>query len=422
MRQQTKINSPRIEALQNELESGNEAALSEFWCEVSSFGTPLIEPIVGDDKYLLVTFLWRGVQDLRNVVVVDGIAGADFVANQLTHLTGTDLWYKSYRARKDIRTVYTFSINDPLLSEDDPNWAKHNSAVFTPDSLNPRIFLEEDSILEMPNAPPEPWIIPHPETPAGQVSQFRFNSQLLQNERDVWIYTPPGYDPAQGPYSWLLLNDGGAYVALPTPTIFDNLRAVGRIPPVVVIFVGIVPGARIRELGCNETFLAFLCEELLPWVRERYAISSDPHQAAIGGVSAGGLMAAFAALRHPEVFGNVLSQSGAFWWMPGFDENKLAPEGVEQNWLIRQFVERERLPLRFHLSVGMLEGELRPRKVRAGMLAINTHLRDVLEAKGYEVAYMEFPGGHDFVGWRGVLPEAIQWLFGQGNHPETGGK
>jgi pimeloyl-ACP methyl ester carboxylesterase len=67
------------------------------------------------------------------------------------------------------------------------------------------------------------------------------------------------------------------------------------------------------------------------WVRERYAIRSDPRQAVIGGVSAGGLMAAFAALRHPEVLGNVLSQSGAFWWLPGFDENKLAPEGIEQN-------------------------------------------------------------------------------------------
>ena len=417
----TEMISPRIHALQKELESGNEAVLSEFWREISRCGTPLIEAIAGDEQHLLVTFLYRGAQDVHNVVVVDGIAGADFIANQLTRLPGTDLWYKSFRARKDIRTVYSFSVYDPLLGEDDPDWAKHDSAVFTLDPLNPRIFFGEDSVLELPDAPPEPWVIRHPEIPAGQVGKSRFYSRYLQNERDLWIYTPPGYDPAKGPYPWLLLNDGGAYFELPTPAILDNLQAAGRIPPVVAIFVGIVPGARTRELGCNETFLDFICQELLPWVREHYAISSDPRLAGVGGVSAGGLMAAFAALRHPEVFGNVLSQSGAFWWMPGFDENKLAAEGVEQNWLIRQFVKSERLPLRFHLSVGLLEGDLRPREVRSGMLAINSHMRDVLEAKGYEVTYVEFPGGHDFVGWRGVLPEAIQWLFGHGIHNEAGG-
>jgi len=47
------------------------------------------------------------------VVVVDGIAGDDFFANQLIRLPGTDLWYKTYRAASDTRTVYTFSINDP---------------------------------------------------------------------------------------------------------------------------------------------------------------------------------------------------------------------------------------------------------------------------------------------------------------------
>jgi Enterochelin esterase, N-terminal len=160
--------SPKIHALKKELELGNNAALGDFWREISACGTPLVEPIEGDDQHLLVTFLWRGAQEIRNVVVVDGIAGSDFLANQLTHLPGTDLWYKSYRARKDIRTVYTFSINDPLLSEDDPDWASHDSAVFTPDPLNSRLFFGEDSLLELPDAPPEPWIIPHPEIPFPQ--------------------------------------------------------------------------------------------------------------------------------------------------------------------------------------------------------------------------------------------------------------
>ena len=92
--------------------------------------------------------------------------------------------------------------------------------VFTPDPLNPRLFLGEDSLLELPDAPPEPWVVPAPEVPAGQVSHYRCSSQLLQNERDVWIYTPPGYaNPQKGPYPWLMFTDGGGYVDLPTPTI-----------------------------------------------------------------------------------------------------------------------------------------------------------------------------------------------------------
>jgi hypothetical protein len=37
----------------------------------------------------------------------------------------------------------------------------------------------------------------------------------------------------------------------------------------------------------------------------------------------------------------------------------------------------------------------------------NRHLRDVLLAKGHEVHYQEFPGGHDLVNWRASFPDAV---------------
>jgi hypothetical protein len=49
------------------------------------------------------------------------------------------------------------------------------------------------------------------------------------------------------------------------------------------------------------------------------------------------------------VFGNVLSQSGAYWWRPDADP--------EWEWLPRRYAERERLPVRFYLDVG--DGERR---------------------------------------------------------------
>ena len=78
--------------------------------------------------------------------------------------------------------------------------------------------------------------------------------------------------------------------------------------------------------------------------------------------------------------------------------------------LIRQFVESERLPLRFHLDVGSYDFNGQP-ELHSNILMANRHLRDVLQAKGYELDYVEFSGGHDFVGWRRALPAAIRWLL-----------
>ena len=57
-------------------------------------------------------------------------------------------------------------------------------------------------------------------------------------------------------------------------------------------------------------------KELIPWVRANYNITHDPAQTVVGGFRAGGLAACYMALRYANIFGNVLSQSGAVWWSP----------------------------------------------------------------------------------------------------------
>jgi len=37
--------------------------------------------------------------------------------------------------------------------------------------------------------------------------------------------------------------------------------------------------------------------------------------------------------------------------------------------------------------------------------------RDVLIAGGYDVKYLEFAGGHDFLEWRKTLPDALRWAL-----------
>ncbi len=48
-----------------------------------------------------------------------------------------------------------------------------------------------------------------------------------------------------------------------------------------------------------------------------------------------------------------------------------------------------------------------------GTLESNRHMRDVLLAKGYEVHYQEFIGGHDYLSWRGLLADGLIALIGQ---------
>jgi enterochelin esterase-like enzyme len=237
---------------------------------------------------------------------------------------------------------------------------------------------------------------------------------LLANEREIAVYTPPGYSKDAKPYGVVVLFDEKAYLdenLIPTPTILDNMIADRRIPPVVAILIDNGEGvARLRELGCNRPYADFLSSELMPWARRMYNITADPGQTLVGGSSLGGLAAACTALWHPETFGNVLSQSGSFWWTPpksdkpfDFDSN------AEPDWVAKQFIASPKLPVRFYMDAGT--DELDFSGLGGGILAPNRNLRDVLLAKGYEVHYQEFAGGHDYLSWRGTLADGLFLLM-----------
>lgn len=409
--------SPRLAALQRTLAAPDGAALAAFWREVADLGTPLIEPIEGDPRHALLTFLWHGDAHTRNVAVVDGPGGGEPGENLMKRLRGTDIWYITYRVRTDLRSKYRLAPNDSLLPESDVTDWVARTVNWRTDPLNPRVFHSggdpdnpEDrgwavSMVELPDAPPTPYLAPLRGVPAGRVERHRLRSKLLRNERRIWVYTPPGYAPDGPPCDLLVLLDGqAALTAMPTPTILDNLLAEGRVPPFVAVLLDNIGGlTRLREYLCSEPFSAFLARELLPWVRRRYRVADDPGRVILGGQSAGGLAASFAALRHSDVFGAVLSQSGSYWWRPEGDD--------EHEWLARQYVASPRLPLRFYLDVGVLETVTTPGDGPTQLLA-NRHMRDVLQARGYPVTYAEFNGGHDFLAWRRTLADGLIALAG----------
>jgi len=416
-----KLESPRLELLRKELESGNRAALEGFWDELAKRGAPMIEQIKGDDHYLLLTFLWRAKEETRNVVVFGGVAGTEFSKNQMSRLLDTDLWYKTYKVRSDARFSYNLSPNDSLLSFGEINLKDQKEVLkristFKTDPLNPKTYLgfPPTSLVELPDAPAQPWIKRLPDVPAGKVEEKRLKSAILNNERKAWVYTPPGYRIDGEVYGLMVLFDGFAYTQLvPTPVILDNLFAKGLIPPLVaVVLDNPTPTSRNDELPCNERFADFLAKEAVTWMRKNYHVTSDPSRTIVAGSSYGGLAATFAGFRHSEIFGNVISQSASLWWKPDGD--------AEPEWLTRQFVASAKLPVRFYMDVGLMERGLTPDD-GPDQVVVNRHLRDVLQAKGYFVHYREFNGGHEYLNWRGTLADALLVLAGKGSS-ETKGK
>jgi enterochelin esterase family protein len=396
--------SPRLAALSRTVREGGPDALDRFWAEVKG-KLPLVEPAPADGGARLVTFLWRGGPQTRRVDLVGGMPLGR--PKPLSRLGDTDLWYWTERVPKDARFGYGFV----------ENAAPGARARLRPDPLGARTYAEQ-SVAELPDAPPQPWSEPREGVPRGKLEAHRVPSAALGADRRVTVYTPPGYDPRGGENGLLVVFDGEScggdlegFNPIPGPVILDNLIARGKIRPAVALFVE-SGETRDCDLGCHPPFAEFVAGELVPWARSRYRVSPDPGRAVVCGFSRGGLGAAYCALRHPEVFGNVLALSGAFWWYPEADRDARVPPAArplldltrEPGWLTRQFADGPRVPVRFYLEAGRFEERIREESWR---------LRDVLRAKGCDVAYREHNGGHDYAAWRGSFADGLLALAGK---------
>ena len=410
------FDSPRLAALAKKLMAGEREALNRFWNELAD-KAPLVEPVADDPRASWVTFVWRGDAKTRRMNVQGGPSSGDW-ANWMKRLGDTDLWYRTDRVPVDSRFVYCFQVNRPIRFPKE-SWKLPPIAPPLADPLNPRKNSSGDgSIVELPAAPPEPWLHVQPGTPKGALREHQITSKILRDakpgfdhERRFLVYASPNHDSdvprPKAARGLLVLFDGQGWRSpeMPVPDMLDHLIAAGTIPPVVVVFV-YQTAERAREVDGSEPFADFVAKELVPWVRTNYAdISPDPARTAVGGISGGGLQAILCGFRHNAVFGNVLSLSAGIGWSPGFLDERL---DEEPGALTRRFVAAERLPLRFYVAAGKFEHWHLP----YSLLAENHRFRDVLQAKGYEVRYREFSGGHDRLGWRGPFVEGVGFLMG----------
>jgi len=407
--------SQKVNALRNQVEAGRLQAVPRFWATVSRIGSPLIEPIPGVKDFSLLTFLWRGDDRTRNVVVFDGIAGFD-AKDQMIHLAGTDVWYKSYRVRNDARFAYNLSPNDSLESFDDiksDEQMQKRLAMLQVDPLNPRrcpttfgSHGAQSSYVELPNAPPLLWERPLKGIRRGKVEVGSINSIFLGRDKKLWVYTPAGFSHTGKRYPLLVIFDGDRNVEW-IPKILDLLITERKLPPIVAVMTDqSVPSIRREELPCNSRFADFVAKELVPWSRSKYRATMQPQDTTVAGSSYGGLASIFVGLTHSDVFGNVISLSGSFWWKP--------EEDTQPQWLKRQVSRSPKLPLRFYLEVGLMEGY--PMQIEA-----NRQMAETLTAKGYPLEYHEYDGGHSFLNWSEGMTRGLQYIMKTRRQPTSTG-
>jgi len=385
------------------------AGTDAFWALVSQQGAPLVEPRT--DSNVVLTFLARGLE--RN----GRILGAPSNDHEfLERLGDSDIWFKSFVVPYSTRLSYKIARDIPEFDADARARRVAILATAQADPLNPNVWPDDapdiynqKSVIELDHAPEQPGMAGNASN-KGTLWDFEFDSPVLGNKRTITLYRPYGFDPGNEKNVLLVLFDSREYrETVPTPAILDNLIEQGVLPPVSVAFIANPDGdARGRELPGNPVFADVLANDLMPVVFERFGTNFASNRIVIGGSSYGGLASMTIAMRHPELFGNVLSMSGSFWWSPD------GTPADQNEYVSYHLAHTDKRPVRIFMMAGLFEtgrGDV------AGILESNRHLRDVLLAKEYDVTYREYAGGHDYLVWRGALADGLITLFGPAHGP-----
>lgn len=256
-------------------------------------------------------------------------------------------------------------------------------------------FGNVNSVFWMPDWVDTPLAMEQPGVRRGQITTHTVDGQryVVGNMRTVHLYRAP----VDVPTPLLVVFDGSGYLErAKLATIVDNLIAQGRIAPISMAMID--PGGigRTVEYACSDATVAFIMYCVLPLARQHLNlidVAAAPGQYSIMGASMGGLMSLYTALRAPEVFGRVLSESGAF------RGNHLYYRSVIHDLLT--YLPRPQVKV--WMDCGLHEWYIDP----------NREMYALLKRQGYEVTYVEHTSGHNYPSWRNHVWRGIEALFGQ---------
>ena len=158
--------------------------------------------------------------------------------------------------------------------------------------------------------------------PHGSITRHIYTSSVTGGERDMYVYTPPMFDPNKK-YPVLYLMGGSG--ELPSNWMYDgrvnfimdNLLAEGKSTPMIIAIINNQVVHRNHPKHADLTFDIMareLREVIVPFVDSHYNTIANPHGRAISGLSMGGRHTMFSGLeKNLDLFANfgVLSAGDA---------------------------------------------------------------------------------------------------------------
>jgi enterochelin esterase family protein len=307
---------------------------------------------------------------------------------QAKQVGGADVWILETELPADARVDYKFVVDGKDWKTDPANphtmWSPLGGA---------------NSELRMPAYQPPPEIVRRPDIPRGQLSDVAtIASAKLGYDVNHRVYTPAGYDAGGAArYPVVYVTDGLEYasdVMGRMPIVLDNLIADKTLRPVIAVFIDPSDPAtgnnrRMSEYGENETFSAFVAEEVVPRIDKTYRTTAEAAGRTILGTSLGALAAATLGATRPDMFGNVALQSPA-------DFAKFAPATLKK-------YDAPELASKLHVAV--VSGTI-------GDGNAGPMLANALKRHGFKFKSLEVNEGHSWGSWRGSLDEVLIELVG----------
>jgi enterochelin esterase-like enzyme len=232
--------------------------------------------------------------------------------------------------------------------------------------------------------------------PHGSITRHIYHSEVLGGEREMFVYTPPGYTSGKKyPALYLLGGSGelasGWMVDGRANFIADNLLAEGKMKPMIIVMPNNQVLHRNAPDHLEKTYKLFedeLRKQIVPFVDNHYATIKTAKGRAISGLSMGG--------RHTQAVGfNALDLFSAFGILSAGD---LEPEKLNPAF----FNDPKTKDKVTYLLVGLGSGE----QDFVGKRSEATH--QALEKAGIKHEYfIGGDGAHDWGTWRMLLHDKL---------------
>ena len=267
-------------------------------------------------------------------------------------------------------------------------------------------LLNTQSEVHVPGPGSLPWEIN--DVPRGEVHHHFCRSAVVGDDRDYFVYTPPGYDAAANklyPVLYLLhgySDDASGWSAVGRANvILDNLIAQGKAKPMIIVMplgygapeIVSRTGPALRDPGIRERnytrFRDALFTEVIPQVEKAYRVTKDRNSRAIAGLSMGGAESLFVGL-------NAIDR---FAWVGSFSAGGLS----------------EDFNTVFPALDSKANSQLQLLWIACGtddrLIATNRKFREWLKSKDIGHTDIETPGAHTWMVWRRNLAVFGTLLF-----------